>query len=447
MRGETIAVVASPGALDDADAGVVDASGMVVVPGGIEPHAHQDMYIAQHPELDYYSLGPEDDTVGMVHGGVTTHLDFCFVHAGEDLHEELQRRCQRWDGRSHTDYGFHIGLLGPQPLDVFDQVPELVQDGFPSFKAFTVNTRKSFRLDYGRIALLLGQLAAEGGILAVHAEDEDTVQCNYEQSLRDDRMAGWNIHEVRSHLAEELAFQQTVAVARAKEAAVYFVHASTRQAVEVLADSRGRGLPVYGETLHHYLCRTAEEYRSPRGFCYHTYPSLKTADDQEALWQAAASGVLSTVATDEMPTSLEVKLRGERIDNLTGGNLGAEARMGVMYSEGVVKRGMRLERFVELTSSNAARIFGLYPTKGVIAPGSDADLAIIDPELRMTLTREDFHVSDYSPWEGWEVVGWPVTTILRGRVLVRDRKATGVQASGRLVRRRISRRILEGPGC
>jgi len=132
---------------------------------------------------------------------------------------------------------------------------------------------------------------------------------------------------------------------------------------------------------------------------------LKGRDDNKALWNGLINDAVSTTATDEFPTSLDHKLSGKRIDNVTGGNLGAEARMGIVYTEGVVKRGMTLQRFADVTSTNAARILGLYPRKGVIAAGSDADIVLIDPSIKKKLTREDFHVSDYSPWEGWEVAG------------------------------------------
>src|SRR5262249_6175327 len=156
----------------------------------------------------------------------------------------------------------------------------------------------------------------------------------------------------------------------------------------------------------------------------------KFPEDQQALWNGLVKSGLSTLATDEYPTPLEIKMRGNRIDDVTGGNLGAEARMGIGWTEGVVKRGMSLQRYAEINATKAARIFGLYPRKGVIAPGSDADLVFIDPSIKKTLGREDFHVADYSPWEGWEVSGWPVTTILRGRVIVDRGKLTGTTADG-----------------
>src|SRR5207302_7911907 len=186
-----------------------------------------------------------------------------------------------------------------------------------------------------------------------------------------------------------------------------------------IEEARARGQAVYGETLHQYLCHTADEYALPDGFQFHTYPSVKLQDDQDALWLGLRSGALSTVATDEFPTSRELKMKGSTIEDVTGGNLGAEARMGVVYTEAVSKRGMSLVQFVEVTATNAAKIYGLYPKKGVIAVGSDADLAVMDVRRLRRLTRADFHVADYSPWEGWEVTAWPSTTILRGRVIVR----------------------------
>src|SRR5213594_1355065 len=344
---------------------VIDASGRIVVPGGIEPHTHLAHFISMQPEENLHTLGPEEDTRGMVFGGTTTHVDFCFVRPGTDVQQVIETRATRWKGNSYADYSFHVALQGALPIKLFDQLPEAVQAGFPSFKVFTVDVlpphprRHTYRLDYGRIQLAMEKIAPHDGIMVVHAED----------------------HE------------------------------------------------------------------SPRGFCYHTYPSLKYPEDQAALWNGLVRDGVSTTATDEFPTSLELKLRGQDLENVTGGNLGAEARMGIVYSEGVVKRKMSLERFADVTATNAAKILGLYPKKGVIAPGSDADIAIIDPAIRKTLTREDFHVSDYSPWEGWAIQGWPVTTVLRGRVVVENRRLVSDSRDGKLVARKISPEVLRRPAC
>jgi dihydropyrimidinase len=289
------------------------------------------------------------------------------------------------------------------------------------------------------------KVAKNDGIMVVHAEDDDIVQFNYQRFAEEGRTEGHNLALVHTKLSEELAFNRIVRLARAAGAAVYFVHTSALEGVEAVVEARGHGLPVYCETLHQYALFTADDYKKPRGFCHHTYPSLKYEDDHKALWQGLVDDGVSATATDEFPTTLEHKLLGKRIDNVTGGNLGAEARMGIFYTEGVVRRRMTLQRFAEVTSTNAARILGLYPRKGVIAPGSDADIVFIDPGVKKTLTREDFHVSDYSPWEGWNVEGWPVMTMLRGKVIVENGKLLGKLGDGQLQHRKIDPVILRRP--
>ncbi len=452
VQDDRIAAVTAPGTLGEAGR-VIDATGKIVVPGGVEPHTHLAHFIAMHPDEGLFTLGPEDDTRGMAFGGTTTHVDFCFVRPGTDVATTIEQRAARWKGNAYVDYSFHVTLQGALPLKVFDQLPEAIQGGFPTFKVFTNDVlpphpkRHTYRLDFGRIQLAMEKVAGRGGLMVVHAEDNDVVQFMYEKLREEGRMEGWNLPLVHNKLSEALAFRRTIHVAEATGAPVYFVHTSAKEGVDAVLEARAKGLPVFAETLHHYACFNAEDYRKPRGFCYHTYPSLKYPEDQAALWDGLVRDGVSTTGTDEYPTSLELKLRGKTVEDVTGGNLGAEARMGIVFTEGVVKRRMSLERFAAVTSTNAARILGLYPRKGAIAPGSDADLVLIDPAIHKTLTREDFHVSDYSPWEGWEVRGWPVTTILRGRVLVEGGRLVRDARDGVLVPRKISAEVVHRPAC
>jgi dihydropyrimidinase len=447
VQGEQIVAVALPGTLPEAGR-TIDATGRIVIPGGVEPHTHLAHFISMQPEKNEHTLGPEEDTRGMVFGGTTTHVDFCFVRPGTSVQQAIEQRVSRWKGNSYADYSFHVALQGALPIPVFDQLQDSIAEGFPSFKVFTVNVlpphpkRHPYRLDFGRIKLAMEKVAKHDGIMVVHAEDEDLVQFNYEKFREEKRTEGWLLPEVHTKLSEKLAFRRTITLAEATGAGVYFVHTSAREGVEAVQEARAKNLPIYAETLHHYACFTADDYKTPRGFCYHTYPSLKFPDDQKALWDGLVKDGISTSATDEFPTSLELKLRGQDLENVTGGNLGAEARVGIMWSEGVQKRGMSLERFVDVTSANAAKILGMYPKKGALAPGSDADIVLIDPTTRKQLAKSDFHVSDYSPWEGWNIQGWPVTTILRGKVVVADGKLYGSTSDGRLVTRKIDPRVL-----
>ena len=447
-----IAAVAAPGTFREATR-VIDAAGKIGVPGGVEPHTHLAHRIQMHPDDDLHTLGPEEDSRGMAFGGTTTHVDFAFVRPGDDLPSVVERRAARWKGNSYTDYTFHITLAGPLPLKTFDAIPEAIQQGFPSFKVFTTDVlpphpkRPSNRLDFGRLQYAMEKVAPRGGIMVVHAEDHDVVQFMYERFREEGRMDGANLPLVHNKVSEMLSFRRAINLAAIMDAAIYFVHTSAREGVEAVAEARGLGRPIYAETLHHYTCFTADDYRSPRGFCYHTYPSLKYPEDQAALWDGLLNDAVSTTATDEYPTTLALKLRGKTIEDVTGGNLGAEARMGIVYTEGVVKRKMSLERFVQVTSSNAAKILGLYPRKGALAPGSDADVVLIDPAISRTLTKDDFHVSDYSPWEGWDVRGWPVTTILRGKVIVENGRLHGDARDGQLVKRKIDGAVLRRPAC
>jgi dihydropyrimidinase len=186
------------------------------------------------------------------------------------------------------------------------------------------------------------------------------------------------------------------------------------------------------------------DYRRPNGQIYHTYPSLKTKEDQAALWAGTLDGSIHSVATDELCCNLSTKTQGNRIDDTTGGNAACEPRVSLMYTEMVGRRGYSLTRFADLVSSNAAKIMGLYPRKGAIAPGSDADIAVLDPALRRVIRNEDLHETDYSPWEGHQVDAWPSMTLLRGKVVVENGHFLGKPADGNWLHRRIDDKILTG---
>ena len=254
-----------------------------------------------------------------------------------------------------------------------------------------------------------------------------------------------NMAEVHNAMSEDLSFRRVLGLAKnVPGIALYFMHVSAASGVEAIREARAKGMPIYGETLHQYLMYTSEDYKRPNGQIYHTYPSIKSQADQDALWRATRDSTLHTIATDEVCCNLQAKTQGKRVDDTTGGNVGVEPRVSLMYSEMVGRRGYPLDKFVDLVSSNAAKIMGLYPKKGAIAVGSDADVTVLDPSRRFILKKEMLHEQDYSPWEGHEMLAWPCLTTLRGKVVVENGQFLGDVKDGRFQPRKLSEHMRTG---
>jgi len=446
-----IVAVAAPEVLRDMQAArTLDATGKLVIPGGIDPHIHCSWLV--NPGLEgtppVYSAGPEQVSRAALHGGTTTLIDFAVCQPGDSVEDALRRRDRDWKGVCHCDYAYHVMLQGSIAPATLEQLPEAIQAGYPTIKIFMTNIRPAVtgrKIGLGDIWEIFKVAARHGGLAAIHAEEDDLVMHMYDKLIRENRVGFENMAEVHSTLSEDLSFRHIIRLAENVEGMpLYMMHVSAETGVAAIRESRARGFPIYGESLHQYMLYTNEDYKRPNGQIYHTYPSLKPERDRLALWQGTVSGEISTVATDGICTPLCVKTQGRRIDDTTGGNAGVEPRVSVMYSETVGKRGYSLERFVDLVSANAARIMGLYPRKGAIAVGSDADIVIFDPNVRRRVRLEDLHETDYSPWEGYEVAGWPQTTILRGEVLVDHGQFFG-RSAGEWIPRKIDDAIRSAP--
>jgi dihydropyrimidinase len=299
---------------------------------------------------------------------------------------------------------------------------------------------------YGHLWAVFAEVAKHGGIMAVHAEDEDIVAYMTETLKRQGRDQGFNLHLVHNNLSEDLSFRKIIRLARHTEVGVYFVHVTAKEGVAAIAEARSQGQPVYGEALHHYLEFTCEDYKKPNGTAIHTYPAIKFAEDRDTLIAGLLDNRVCTTATDEYTTHKDVKLSGTTIETVCGGHNGIETRLPVVFTRFVAPGRMSLRRFVEVTSTNAAKILGLYPQKGALAPGSDADIVLIDPTIRKTLTLADLHAdSDYSIWEGFTCQGYPVMTMLRGKIIVEHGKLVGSTSDGRWLPRKVARDVLMRP--
>ncbi len=447
--GEKIALVAAPGSLDPANAGrVIDATNKIVMPGGIDPHVHMKHVWIKPDGQPLITGDPGQVGRAALHGGTTTLIDFAVWRDGASARDAIEARDKDFVGTSPCDWAYHLMLHSEPPPEFTGQLAEAIQAGYPSLKIFMTNilpSRTGRMIDLGDIWEAFQVLVKEGGLGVIHAEDNDIVMHMYAKLIREGRVGFEHLSEVHNQLSEDISFRRVIRLAESvQHTALYMMHVSAGTGVTAIAEARAKKLPIYGETLHQYLMHTIEDYKRPNGQIYHTYPSLKSEDDRQALWRGTADGTIHTIATDELCCTLKDKTIGDRIDNVTGGNSGVEPRLGVMFTEMVVRRGYSLRRYVDLVSTNAAKIMGLYPRKGAIAVGSDADITILDPERRGTVRAADLHETDYTPWEGHEIFAWPETTILRGKVMVESGRYNAKPGDGQFLKRKISREILEG---
>jgi dihydropyrimidinase len=448
--GERIVAVSAAGSVAVPEgARLIDATGKIVMPGGIDPHVHCKWHL---PNPDG-SAGLTDppDVVGRaaVHGGTTTMIDFTRANQGATVREAIEKREADWKDHCACDYAQHLMVEGALPVDLPGQIGEAIQAGFPTVKIFTTDitpSRKGRMVDFGDIWEVFQVLAANGGLGVIHSEDNDIVMHMYGKLIREGRTGFENMAEVHNTLSEDISFRRVIRLAeKVPGTALYMMHTSAASGVSAIREARARGVPIYGESLHQYMLYTKEDYKTPRGQIYHTYPSLKSAEDQAALWSGTLDGAIHCVATDEICCTLAKKLQGVRIDDTTGGNAGVEPRVALMYTEMVGKRGYTLNRFVDLVSSNAAKIMGLYPRKGAIQEGSHADLCVLDPGDQRVIRAEDLHETDYTPWEGRKMAAWPCLTMLRGKVVVENGVWKGSLSDGKWQHRKVAADLLAGP--
>tara|TARA_Y100000991_G_scaffold204856_1_gene180711 strand:- start:271 stop:1695 length:1425 start_codon:yes stop_codon:yes gene_type:complete len=449
ISGEAISAITSPDAIDNTQTKrSIDVNGKIVMPGGIDPHVHCKWIMPMPDGTFGFTEGPEIVSRAALYGGTTTLIDFAARLEDIPFSEVIEKRDHDWVGNCYCDYSYHLMLLGDVEPPVLSELEGLIGDGYPTIKIFTTNitpSRSGRMVHFGDIWEVFKVITRAGGLGVIHAEDNDLVMHMYEKLIREGRVSFHNLAEVHSALSEDLSFRRVIRLAEAEKTPLYMMHVSAGTGVRAIREARAKGQAIYGETLHQYMLFTSEDYKRPNGQIYHTYPSLKSPEDQAELWAGTLDGSINAVATDELCCTLQLKTVGNRIDDTTGGNAGVEPRLGVMYQEMVTERGYSLEQFVDLCSSNAAKIMGLYPRKGAIAAGSDADIAVLDPTIKRKVRLEDLHESDYSPWEGHEITAWPVMTILRGKIMVENGVFMGDPKDGKYLKRAIPKSITMGP--
>ena len=438
--GEQIAAVERPGELAAEAKKVVDATGCLVIPGGVDPHCH-------------YSLGfgavraePQEYTPAAAFGGTTTLIDFAFWQPPSTLHEAVDEKKAEATGRMAVDYGFHALLGTNPPFEVIEEIGDVIREGIPTIKTLTTYAWIS---DDGHRFAIMREVAEHGGLSIVHAEDDDIANWLTAKYLREGKTHGAYIAETRGPIVEEAAVRRCILLAERTGSPLYVFHIAAGNAARAVAEGRGKGLPLYGETLIAYLSFTADKLWDDenKGLLWNNYPVIKHQEDQDVLWDAVADDRLQVVSSDHFATSVADRYEkmGTTIDSLQAGQASVEMRVPVLFHRGVQEGRISLNRFVELVSTNPAKIMGLYPRKGALAAGSDADIVVIDPARTWTVRWQDHHMSpDYNCWEGWELKGKVTTTILRGSVLVENGEWAGSKTGGRYLSRTLLPEVVGG---
>src|ERR1700682_827413 len=413
---------------------VLDARGKYVLPGGIDVHTHLDMPFGGATSADDFETG----TRAAAFGGTTSIVDFAIQYKGQTLHHAWETWMKKAESKAVVDYGFHMIMT-----DMNDQVEQemdaLVRQGVTSFKLFMAY-RGVFMLDDGSIFKAMRRTARNGGTICMHAENGDVIDVLVQRALAEGKTAPKYHALTRPARAEAEATHRAIALAEIADVPVYIVHLSAAEALEMVTEARDRGLPAYAETCPQYLFLSYDNYEEPgfAGAKYVMSPPLRAAGNEERLWRGLAGNDLQAISTDHCPFCMrgQKELGADDFSKIPNGAPGIETRMSLVWDGGVRTGRISIHRFVELTSTAPAKIFGLFPRKGTVAPGSDADLVIFDPEKKVTLSARTLHMKvDYNPYEGRSVTGAARTEAYRGRVIVENGKFTGRAGAGSFLKR------------
>lgn len=417
---------------------IIEARGLYVMPGGIDSHVHLDQ-----PSGDGITMADDFDsgTRSAAIGGNTTIIAFCMQEKGQSLREALKTYHAKAEGKCHIDAAFHLVITDPTPEVLGQELPALVEDGYTSLKVFM--TYEGLRLRDDEILATLDAARRTGALVMVHCENEDAIRYLIGRHEEAGMLEPKYHATTRPAAAEREATHRALSLAEIVDVPIVIVHVSNRQAMEEIARARARGQQVAGETCPQYLMLTADDLdrEALEGAKFVCSPPPRDRESQEACWQGLEQGIFDLFSSDHCPFRFDdpegkMNDKGKRHFRwIPNGIPGIGSRLPILFSEGVMKGRIDLNQFVRLTATNHARLYGLYPRKGTIAIGSDADITLWDPSQVRTLTNDMLqHGADYTPYEGLRLQGWPVRVLLRGRTVVENDRLL-VPATGEYLRR------------
>jgi dihydropyrimidinase len=413
---------------------IIDASGMYVIPGGIDPHTHLDMPFGGTTSADDFETG----TRAAAFGGTTTIVDFAIQPRGTRMRDALDTWWKKAEGRACIDYGLHMIVTDLAGAGLED-MDDMVREGVASFKLFMAYPNV-LMVDDTTIFQALTRTAKNGALICMHAENGSVIDVIIAKTLAEGKTAPVYHALTRPPRAEAEAVHRAIALAEIAGAPVYIVHLSSEDALNEVREARDRGVPAFAETCPQYLLLSIEELERPNfeGAKYVFTPPLRPKEHLPSLWKGLKNDHLQVVSTDHCPFCFkDQKVLGkDDFTKIPNGGPGIENRLQLMYHHGVNAGQISLNRFVELTSSTPAKLFGMYPKKGEIAPGSDADLVLWDPNAAHTISAATHHMRvDYSMFEGFQVRGNARTVLSRGEVILDNGQFIGKPGRGQYLKR------------
>ncbi|MBG9945335.1 dihydropyrimidinase [Brevibacillus formosus] len=433
IEGEKVVAIGSN--LDVKDAEMIDATGYYVFPGGIDPHTHLDMPFGGTVTSDNFYTG----TKAAAFGGTTSIIDFCLTNKGEPLHSSISTWHEKARGKAVIDYGFHL-MVSDANDQVLEELGAVVRnEGITSLKVFMAY-KNVLMADDETLFKTLVRAKELGALVQVHAENGDVLDYLIKQAIAKGQTDPVYHAYTRPPEAEGEATGRAIALTALADAQLYVVHVSCAEAVRRIAEAREKGWNVYGETCPQYLVLDITDLQKPgfEGAKYVWSPPLREKWNQDVLWSALKNGILQTVGSDHCSFNFsgQKELGLGDFTKIPNGGPIIEDRMRLLFSEGVAKDKISLNQFVDMTSTKVAKLFGMFPQKGTIAVGSDADIVLFDPTVKRTISVETHHMNvDYNPFEGMVVNGDIISVLSRGSFVIRDQQFVGQAGAGRFVKR------------